>query len=89
MRVQVTADDIVHGVRRNMCECPVARALRRAYGSELGVGYGYIIHVPSRAYLDLTPDDVTAFIRTFDMGDAVHPFEFELDLTSQLAALPE
>lgn len=78
--VEVTADDIKQGQRDNCLDCPVARALNRAFN--LGPAcvdtdifyfdWGYDTHS--------LPEEVTEFIVNFDDGQQVEPFSFVVDV---------
>ena len=76
MKVSVTAADIVTGVAKHRCECPVARALKRAFKAERVDASFCRLTVDGRRYA--TPDAVETFMRRFDERSAVEPFEFEL-----------
>lgn len=76
MRIFVTQEDIDKGVPNDDCKCPVALAISRVRSTA-------DVHV-DRRYIDVgyqsftTPEPASAFIRAFDAGQPVEPFEFEL-----------
>lgn len=72
MKVTVTSEDIVNGARRLSDKCPVARALTRAFGAPVSVGYATYGGVVS----GILPDEAMAFIKAFDNLLPVKPFEF-------------
>jgi len=76
--IRVTADHIARGKRSDALYCPLALAAQDAGLTEphvascalyWGGGYGIVL-----------PLFVQDFIGWFDRGDAVAPFEFDLDL---------
>lgn len=95
--VEVTAEDIANGIRQDSCDCPVARALKRAgviddflFDGE-GGGDAW-----SRARLEFeslydegerlkvaVPIEAGRFAERFDNGDHVEPFSFELDIPDE------
>lgn len=87
--VQVTQEDIDHGCKGNSGNCPIARAIRR---ETLSILPRYIIRVCSSEILlhselsfylsgiRSTPEVVATFIRRFDNGESVIPFNFILTL---------
>jgi hypothetical protein len=82
MRIEVTAEDIALGCRRNGQGCPVARAIRRARPR-------FRFHVRKRQIAwkehsdwivaDL-PGEVVDFIFKFDERIAVEPATFDIDI---------
>jgi hypothetical protein len=79
--VSVTQDDINNGQRGNPWSCPIALAAKRAlHEPELSVDgchlnieeYGAMV-----GCFDL-PDECSEFVRAFDDGEAVQPFEFAM-----------
>jgi hypothetical protein len=83
--VNVTAEHIARGTRDSCRFCPVALAVKEAFpnielvavdSAHVTMGGG-----PRRGgwiEIDL-PDGATRFIETFDIGDPVQPFTFELN----------
>lgn len=72
--VTVTQEDIDTGVRRNSCQCPVAKAIRRGLGDkwegEVSVGVNNVILQESgKYYHDVLPLAVQDFITGFDLGN--------------------
>lgn len=79
MRIEVTQEDIDHGVRGSCKECPIARAMQRAgfkfprvnrYSAWWFFPYGQC---------DL-PDIAQRAVRRFDLGHGMSPFAFDLDV---------
>lgn len=82
MKITVTAADIASGRRGSSCDCPIARAIRRAGGditADVACSYAYVGRRPHRRQL-LLPLSARQFMADFDHGEPVEPFEFELDL---------
>lgn len=76
MKIQVTQADIANGMRGNRKACPIARAVIRASSlSTASVTQSYIRRGRRK---DFTPAEARIFIRAFDAGQPVEPFEFEL-----------
>ena len=82
--VIVTAEDIAHGERGTSEGCPVALALRRLVpGSGVGycdekVGYRAWIGPGCGIMPIILPPAAQDFVRCFDQGLPVEPFEFTL-----------
>lgn len=83
MKIQVTQDDIDHGKKRSCSGCPIGRAIARATGKDCLVGQSSVklgktwFRTPEERWLVL-PDIASMFIRRFDDGEKVEPFEFEV-----------
>jgi hypothetical protein len=76
--IDVTADDIAAGKRRNCFECPIALALERAFGEPCQVEHGY---ATVRGRRLMMPFAACRFVERFDGGDpAPAPFVFDLDI---------
>lgn len=79
MKIQVTSDDIKNG-NRTFITCPVSLALNRETKKECIVDrhtiaiYDKYLNVASYC----SPKSVFDFIRDFDDGLEVQPFEFDL-----------
>lgn len=86
MRVHVRAEHIRHGLRDNACDCPVALALLEAFEERPGrievtrmwFLLGRMIDGDQRKIS--LPDVVSTWIRRFDSGRHVEPFEFDIEL---------
>ena len=79
IEVSVTADDIKHGEINNCYRCPIARALQRC-GFERPIVDGVQICLGvGMAEID-TPAEANEFIKRFDDGLPVQPFEFALEI---------
>ena len=83
IKVDVTQEDIDHGVQSDCRKCPVARAISRALGfqveaySTIGIWLSDSDKVP-------TPAIASAFIRQFDEFKPVSPFSFDLEVPTEL-----
>jgi hypothetical protein len=78
MTIHVTSSHIEHGAICSAYTCPVALACKDA-GLDAGVSESTIvIHRPDGAIDIRTPPQVVHFIREFEAGHPVNPFEFEL-----------
>lgn len=81
MRIEVTEDDILEGVRNDGSSCPVAKAMVRATGDNWRVG-PYVAEMrDGRGRLlgdTYLPAEVGRFIYQFDHGETVRPFGFEV-----------
>ena len=76
MRIEVTDSDIAQGLRHECHQCPIAYALRRASGVYDVMAGAKHIRIGDRGYA--TPAAAESFIRHFDQGHTVLPFEFTL-----------
>ena len=81
MHVKVTEEHIAKGKRRAMSFCPIALAIKeQASNSHVDV-------MPRHVYIGLgddtricdLPQIAHDFVVAFDMGNDVHPFEFETE----------
>ena len=85
MKINVTQEDIDQGVPLSVLSCPVALAVRRAFGVHYAsVGPVFITVEESVNDFDTydTPANVSTFIEDFDTDQAtVQPFSFELPTT--------
>jgi hypothetical protein len=86
--VEVTEHDIRHGKRGDPCQCPVARAIRRAIGQPeahviVGVyaveAAGCAIGEGDDAQVFVLPVRAARWVQQFDLGDPVEPIAFELE----------
>lgn len=85
MKVIVTTEDIAAGGRGDSENCPIARAVQRATGETFWNANGTRIHnsralfAGSEVQHSFMPIPVwmADWIRAFDRGDSVEPFEFE------------
>ena len=81
LRIRVTANDIKKGCRRQNGNCPIARALKRNRGVlSVSVGVTSLSFVVNDTY-HFAPMSKMAqlFIREFDDGCLVEPFEFSIE----------
>lgn len=75
MKVTVTQEDIDNG-DRTQSRCPIALAISRAYGlKNIGVGGFSVTGMSKTRWL---PVEAQLFVRDFDNGHPVKPFEFRL-----------
>jgi hypothetical protein len=82
LHVDVLQHHIDAGVRRDCRLCPVAMALQRATGEAWRVSEKRAVlrrgsATPIRVRI---PVNVTSFIRRFDAGEPVAPFEFTIEV---------
>lgn len=80
-RITVTQNDIDLGLRKSFCDCPVARAVRRAFRvkpwRKVYVRHeGILVGEPDdeRVWMSDMPDHIEKFIERFDKGKPVEPF---------------
>lgn len=84
IKIEVTEEDIKDGVRENVKQCPVARAVLRQldFAEVVEVSMGGIdinFDVPGRKFIRYKiPKKVMRFIQRFDEGKSVKPFSFVL-----------
>lgn len=79
MNVTVTQEDIDGGLPELTLECPVARALERAYGMQVEVEYTDLhwwSPAPPHSWHEIPSRRVQQFIADFDAGKPVKPFTF-------------
>lgn len=84
--VEVTAEDIAKGVKEDCGACPVALALRRAgLGRAMvdGTSISWSFGVSGGGDVEC-PCHVAEFIESFDEGDDVEPFSFQLTLEGEV-----
>lgn len=85
-KISVTANDIALGKRGSFCECPIARAVRRAFRAPMdrkvavrheGIFVGNLDE--SRMWLADLPPAAKRFITLFDKGTrSVRPAVFDV-----------
>lgn len=81
VRIEVTENDIRHGIRGSVNHCPVALAVRRE-GYDASVGVSLVsIYQGSRvvAHAELPPE-VRRWVRDYDWKQPVGPISFDLEL---------
>jgi alpha-ketoglutarate-dependent taurine dioxygenase len=87
VKIQVTDQDIAHGLAGDCEECPIALAIYRALSATAGIRVGtggvtlYRDHANAMVAL---PAAASRFISRFDHDDLVEPFEFDLDVPDEL-----
>ena len=78
LKIIVTEEDIRKGSRGQADTCPIAYATCRALGvNRVYVDSEYLCYATDSCSL---PDEATEFIRRFDTGMKVKPFEFEIEI---------
>lgn len=76
MKVTVTEEDIALGLPNNRWQCPIACAIKRSKKDVSIVSVSTLdMRVNNHWYI--LPSVARSFIRQFDAGGAVEPFEFE------------
>lgn len=81
MLIKVKQAHIDFGVRNSPISCPIARAVRDAFGIDDGVVVGeHSINISNEKTTTRynVPANVKIFIQRFDSEKAIEPFEFEL-----------
>lgn len=79
MKIEVTQEDIDHGIKGDCDLCPIARAVHRHIPTAR-VGITVIrLNRMSFSCIDL-PEEARNFIHLFDHGMKVIPFEFEVEV---------
>jgi len=77
--IELSADDITHGTKKDCSDCPVARAVARALpGSRPEVFHEEIELYGKYRGTATTPSEISEFIEAFDDGVPVEPFRFTL-----------
>lgn len=77
IKIDVTAEDIVNGVRGVAFACPIARAVKRMGSSQVYVAYGCLECDEGEGFL---PKSASDFVDRFDEGLPVSPFSFEVEI---------
>lgn len=84
--INVTEDDILTGIRGICVLCPIARAINRVLSdNEYFAVVGNYLHISDYKEshfrkVVVLPKVARAFINSFDEGEGVMPFSFELDI---------
>jgi len=82
MQVEIKPIDIKRGVRKNSCNCPVARSIRRQFkipASRISVGRTSVLILKGAAsVLYNFPASVGRFIDRFDEGQPAKPIAFKI-----------
>ncbi len=85
-KIEVTQHDIDNGKRKSCTKCPVALAVNRTLRAEASVGKRTINIIYGDATFEegiSTPTSAADFIRKYDEGEEVKPFNFELELLAE------
>ena len=79
--INVTADDIVNGIRGKCVSCPVALAISKVFPKYFVVVRNTEVHLNHSALVQTIqlPNSAVNFIDDFDNNKPVEPFSFELD----------
>jgi len=77
MKITVTNNDINRGYRHSCSNCPVALAMRRAFNRSILVA-GIYWEFSGETEHHAMPLTVREWIRAFDDGGLVEPFEFDV-----------
>ena len=90
MKIKVTQEDIDNGHRDTLENCPIALAVVRELKLDTkgkkdivavyGEGNGVHIWRGQQEYSYKLPKNIEAVIKSFDGGDKIEPFEFEMEL---------
>ncbi len=81
MKITVTADHIAKGERGCICKCPIALAMKSLGYKNPWVECNKIYwDVGWNSYKKEMPPSAKEFIKAFDIGLPVEPFEFEFEL---------
>jgi hypothetical protein len=84
VHVQVTADDIDNGIRRDCWKCPVALALWRATGVKWKVWNATAIPLGQPDQQIVLPPAIWEFIHKFDEWKYPKPMEFDIEFDSSV-----
>jgi len=77
MVINITEEHIAKGVRGDCGRCPVALAMKAAFGPAVRIRvsvFDYEVHSITREL----PEKARRFIHNFDQGTEVQPFSFEI-----------
>ena len=84
MRIEVTEESIEDGVRGSPSECPIAQALCAHGFGWPSVRRDHVVFTKHPGnFLGIKadlPEEAQTFVRSYDDGEEVEPFEFEIDL---------
>ena len=82
MLIQVTHEDILLGVPRSLCKCPLALAIRKQFpNQDIGVLSDQVKNFTQKTYkLCPLPQRARIFVRNFDTRKPVEPEVFDLPL---------
>jgi hypothetical protein len=87
VRVQETQDHIDRGRPGKMCDCPIALAVKELTGSEsVIVTWCGITTADQNCDIPIAAKN---FIKLFDLGEKVQPFDFEIDLVPRTVITTE
>jgi hypothetical protein len=81
MKISVTQEDIDTGITEDCRCCPIANAICRTVGPKgnVLVDSEQMIEIGFSKYRAVRQEIVAEFIASFDDGEIVHPFEFEIE----------
>lgn len=82
IKVQVTAEDIKDGLPHRCSQCPIALAIKRGHNiNDVQVapfGHTELLFATVNGHSRPLPPGAAQFVRDFDAGRDVSPFEFDL-----------
>jgi hypothetical protein len=81
MKISITQSDIDMGERHHSRFCPVSLAASRAFRRDIRVSWTRAWGNPhiEPAICFALPEKVKDFVLSFDRGDQVEPFEFDIE----------
>lgn len=81
IRIEVTKEDIMRGMKKDCFSCPIARAMKRQGFTSVTVGRNQILasHADGSVVDVAAPKKVRVFVSRFDDGQYVEPFSFVLE----------
>lgn len=82
MKISVTQEHIDAGTRCSPYACPIANAIRDTIGDVWFVSVTRLEIKIGNSSRIAAPESARSFIDAFDDGQAVQPFEFELEMES-------
>lgn len=82
MKITLLETDLLNGKRNAPSKCPIALAINRAFNGEATTHvYGGVMLLKTKehSYRAETPNNITQFIREFDLGNNPELITFELN----------
>ena len=85
--INVTSEDIINGTPSDAECCPIALAVKRAFGDklldiEIDVN-GFRLVTAEGNFVGRPPDNACGFIHSFDDGVSCEPFEFDIEFVEE------
>ena len=82
--INVTEDDISHGIAQDCGNCPITIAARREFDTELVFDRAYLIFIDGEAFLPIPADEmILKWVVDFDSGKPVNPIQIVMEKTSK------